>query len=81
MLALLPEWRVRCNACVFCCSQEVHVEDHAHNLSCAYDRVFDSHSAQDEVYQHVKDTAEHVVDGFNSTLYGGCLRWMRRRFS
>ena len=49
--------------------KEVHVEDHAHNLSCAYDRVFDSHSAQDEVYQHVKDTAEHVVDGFNSTLF------------
>jgi kinesin family protein 3/17 len=50
-------------------ARSVRIETEQHQLSCAYDGVLDTQASQADVYEAVKDCAESVVAGYNSTLF------------
>ena len=38
-------------------------------VECKFDKIYDEHATQADVYESVKDLAESVVRGYNATVF------------
>ncbi len=51
------------------CKKEISVDTTSRQVSCRYDRVFDSNATQAEVYNSVKSSVDATLKGINSTIF------------